>query len=806
MSDRRPAGDLASEGFDLDPESRRVLQWDALLDWVSAFCRTPPGAAAVRRLSPDARVSAIRSELEAVEEVRRLHAEEGALLPAGLPDPAEGLGALGVEGLRLEPLLLRAVAGWLDAAAALRGRFHRGGKAEAARMETLARELPDMGPQAKKLLRSIEPDGSLSDAASPTLRDIRRRRSRTEERLRRQLEARLHEPASESVIQDAFVTRRNGRYVIPVRSDSPRPVRGIIHGSSSSGATQFVEPLDSVESNNEIVRLAEEEREEQERLLGEWSEALRQERAQILLAVEALALVDSREARARFAERTAARPPAFEEEGAFVLDQARHPLLERRLLERGESPVPLNLFLDPADGVLIVSGPNAGGKTVALKTIGLLLLMAHAGIPVPAREMRLPPYRQLRADIGDHQSIAADLSTYSAHVRSTVEFLRDYRPRGLILFDEIGTGTEPHEGAALAQAVLERLLDSGMTVVATTHLGALKRWSVASERVGCAAMEFDEKTLLPTFRLLQGSAGVSAGLPIAQRLGLEPGVIGRAESLLGSESLEGERYLSRLRALHAELEQAREQLAARGEAIEAEHRLSLAEAERREVQRGKDAGRALERELRDFRRRAGKAVQRIEDSAQRSDAEKRRARAERELAARRRVVERPSVRRDNAARGPVPESIRPGMRVLVSTLGQVGQVEECVGEEVTVRVGGMTVRVERRDLRSVDSTAHGDSPVPGRVSVRTSFSTADSSAAELELIGKTIDEGLRELDRFLDRAALAGHDEVRVVHGHGTGRLRQAVRRFLADHPHVRKHRPGRSGEGGDASTIVSLR
>jgi DNA mismatch repair protein MutS2 len=668
-------------------------------------------------------------------------------------------------------------------------------------------DLPDLTGEATVVLDGLEPDGSIADRASEGLREVRAAKARVGSRLHARLEAYLRDPGAGSVIRDDFITQRNNRYVIPVRVDAPRPVRGIVHATSSSGATLFVEPLPTVELNNELVRLADREREEEERILLRWAEAFHLRLDEVGAAVETLARLDGLEARVRFGRATGGITPRVATGNRLVYRAVRHPLLDRRLREQGAECVPLNLSLDPAEQVLVLSGPNTGGKTVALKTFGLTVLMAQAGIPVPAREIELPLYRQLRADIGDRQSIHADLSTYSAHVRSVVEFLASARPPALFLFDEIGTGTDPGEGAALARSILEALRRPGMTTMATTHQGALKSWAFASDGAASAAMEFDAASLRPTFRILMGAAGTSAGLEIAERLGLPEEIVERARVHLGEGGMRAEAYMNRLRELTAELEERGAELERR-EREASERRRSLeARAAEREERRRVDVTRALDRALQELRRTARRGLAAIEERRERR-------RAEHELAGLEGKLAREAARHAEEISGAAePAGWRPaaelaeGMVVRVSSLGREGEVQRVRGEEVEVKLGRVVFRVDRRDLRVRARGANATSPPKPRASdaVESRPSSDRELPEELMLIGKRVDESLEEVDRFLDAAVLAGRREVRIVHGHGTGRLRRAVREHLRSHAQARGHRPGKPHEGGDGATIVRL-
>jgi DNA mismatch repair protein MutS2 len=795
---------------DLDTNSRLALEFDELLDWVASFARTPLGAERVRALQPVAEEGTISAESRAVSETGRTLEAHGMLLPGSLPDPSGACDALGVSGMRLDPESLRDLATLGVAAGDLRVRLLDLDRSSFPTLRQFGERLPDLDRTCRTVLEGIGPDGRVQDSASAELRTIRRTMVRLGDRVQRLLVGILRDPGSEAIIQDDFITERNGRYVIPVRTDAPRPVEGIVHASSSSGATRFVEPMESVELNNELVRLAEEERAEEERVLAVWSEAYRRRLPEVSAMIQVVTRLDDLQARALFAQATHACPADVRTGAPIKLGGVRHPLLDRRLAESGERCVPLNLMLDPSTQILVISGPNTGGKTVALKTLGLAVLMSQSGIPVPADELQLPVYRQVRADIGDRQSIEADLSTYSAHIGAVVEYLKNPLPPSLYLFDEIGTGTEPTEGAALARAILETLERPEITAVATTHLGPLKAWAAGRDGVACAAMEFDLSSLRPTYRILMGVAGTSAGLDIAERLGLEPPIVGRARALLDPRAREGEDYLVRLRDLVAQAEDQREALHLESEALEA-RRVELEDAFRRKIdQSRRQATEGLDRAMRELRELGRRELDDLRDRRDRARLEKRWAKAESRIsglaAQQKSVLGRPSDEGPWRAAG----EARRGMHVRVASLGQEGEVVGVSGPRVEVRLGSMTITTESADLQ----VREGDTPAPaakfGRSGLGRSAATVEDGGAtvsrEIKLIGMRVDEALPALDRFLDGALLAGHEQVRVVHGHGTGRLKSAVREFLESHAQVATHRPGGPGEGGDGATVVTFR
>jgi DNA mismatch repair protein MutS2 len=560
--------------LDLDAASRDALELDAVLSYVASFAASAPGRRKLLAAAPIASVEELLGEHAAVAEAGRHMTRFGRILPGGLPDPEPALAALAVPAMVADPLQLRELASVLLQAAEVR-KSVLGIEGEGFdRLKATGRGIPDVSSLARDVARHVGPDGRIEDGASPELRRVRVAIGTTAERLRRQLESFVHDPAAASYVRDEFVTQRNGRFVIPVRADSPRAVDGIVHAASSSGQTLFVEPIESVPLNNELVRLAEQETAERDRVMRGWTERFRGRRDEIACAVDGLCRIDTLQARALFAAHIEGCSPRLDPDAPLSLEAVRHPLLDRRLKEQGVRCVPVTISIDTDVRVLVISGPNAGGKTVVLKTVGLACVMAQCGLPVAAAAATLPVFRQVRADIGDHQSIDADLSTFSAHVRAVFGYLEAASPPALFLFDEIGTGTEPGEGAALAQAVLARLRERGVTAIATTHHAALKSWAFAATGVASAAMEFDSDTLRPTYRVLAGAAGTSAGIEVASKLGLDRELVARARELVGRGGMNAEESMARLRDLTAEAE-ARVEALKRGEEALASARAQL---------------------------------------------------------------------------------------------------------------------------------------------------------------------------------------------------------------------------------------
>ena len=686
----------------------------------------------------------------------------------------------------------------LGRALAAAARLAAYGQRIAAGAPTLARTwaaLPACPDLASALHEALDPDGRLTDRASPRLRALRRQITALRADLQARVERLLDHPTVAPALQERYVTLRNGRYVIPVRDDARRAVRGIIHDRSQSGATVFVEPDETIPLNNELTRLCLEERDEERRILGELTDAVRRGLPALAELVEGLGAVDLVFARAALAERLRASEPLVETGGDLDLRAARHPLL---VAQRWEAPaeagdvVPIDLRV-PADRPgLVLSGPNAGGKTVALETGGLLVLMAQSGCHIPAApESRVPLTDRVLAVIGDEQSLAQDLSTFSSFVCQVREILDVAGPGSLVLLDELGAGTDPSEGAALGAALLEALLDRGARVIATTHLEPLKVFAQTEPRLQNATVAFDAARLEPTFRLEYGHPGPSHALTIGERLGLPAAVIARARGHVGEESRRLETLLATLEARTREAA-ARGALAVRRETEAADALAGARRAAERARAEALELRRAAEEEARallaDARRRVGQELDRLK-----TDGTSRRREAQ-EAYRRLRAAE--------ATLRPVPsasdEPAPPG-EVQVRGLGLRGRV---VGEAdglVTVQAGRITVKVARSEIEPATGRARLE-PGPSM-----SLPVREDVPRELHLLGLTSDEARTAVEKFLDNATLAGHREIRLVHGKGTGALRRAVEECLRGHPLVGSFHLAEPTAGGTGVTIVAL-
>ncbi|HEX6183276.1 MAG TPA: endonuclease MutS2 [Pyrinomonadaceae bacterium] len=815
-----------------------TLEYEGARALVRRYAQTPMGRERAEGLAPLTSVEDVRRALRAVSECVEMRARGARWSFSELDDPAEALARLRIEGTILEPLVLLELARLSEQAADARAAVSA--EREAAPVlwgvvEGLPRTLPGL---ASRVFSKILPSGEVDDRASPELARIRADIVRMRSTITRSLETLMRR--SEEAIQDQLVTLRNDRFVIPVRSDHRGRVAGVAHGFSSSGATVFVEPLETIESNNELQALRETEEREVTRILLTLTEELRAELAALELAAEAVAELDFVGAKAALAAHLRAVEPVIDEENALELVEARHPLLEENLREQGLEVVPVTLRLDASRPAMVISGANAGGKTVVLKTAGLLSLMALSGLHVPAREARVPPYESVLADIGDRQSLAANLSTFTSHVSNIRRMVEECRAPALVLLDEVGTGTDPEEGSALGVAVVDHFRRAcGAHVIATTHYSGLKMYASNEEGVQNASVEFDERTLQPTYRLLVGVAGSSAGLEIARRFRLPDSIIEAARSRVDERTLAADRYLRRIQRESEEAESLRRALEEERRAVAERYSSLDAEAARRERERQAEFAKLLERGVTDFERQARELYSKIQDRAQRvrveREAERRAAELRRE-AAKARAEARPASQRRADEPGGVrvvkgsdaqtaapsstdepPRDIAAGDEVRLVSLGMTGTVERVSDGEAEVRVKNLRFREKVSNLELVKAqpkkSKEEDNTLAGRLRRMSERGTEvrlkggrESVEAELNLIGRTTDDARDEVDRFLDEAFLQGHTHVRVIHGHGTGALRRAVADLLRHHPHVARFDLAPENQGGAGATVVELK
>lgn len=744
---------------------------------------------------------------------------------AGLIDPRPILEKLRIESCSGPEIL--AVAGVASEACAWRGMF---AKTPFARLDGLARGIPDLNGIVKELDGKLLPGGALDSSASPALARIRRSIAGTRNELQSRLESILHRLGRADALQDDVITLRNGRFVLPIKAEKKRQVEGVVHGASSSGQSVFVEPLETLPLNNELVELEDRERLEVERILDEWSAVLRAHCPELLSAVDALSALDLAFAKAEFARGYGACFPEFSPGRELELREAVHPLLIEALQPLGRAPVPLTVKLAPPETMVIISGPNTGGKTVAIKTVGVAVLMAQAGLPVTASEARLPIFHRVLADIGDQQSIEQNLSTFSAHVRNLEAIIGAADEKCLALLDEIGGSTDPAEGAALAIAVLDRLRQSGAMVFVSTHHSRLKAYAAGNRQVLNAAMDFDDATLQPTYRFQTGLPGKSSGLEIALRLGLDPAIVAQARALLSPAETEAGSLLTTLHVQRASLEAGQARLDARARELDQRAEALERESAQARTARLRELDQRLEKTLREYSERWKAAIEEIRRTA---TAAQKPARALGVAARQGERIARGAREEWNAQaleslHPPAAEDTGPpaavGSRVQVPHLTTPGQVTaELANGEIEVEVGRLHMRVPRDSVRVLPhGPESGQSREPRREAVRVpephggpaspapqiaSGSSAPAPAdAEINVIGATSDEALERVDKFLDSSFLSGHRTLRVVHGYGKGVLRKALHQMFRGHVHVERFYPAAPKEGGEGVTMVEIK
>ena len=786
-----------------DDYSRGVLEFEGIIALLRSFLAGPLTYPRLAELVPSTQLEHIRRDLERAREARE-YLRAGTRPSLGsLRDPRPLLESLKAEGATLAALEIRALVELARAAVDGRRTFTPN---ETPRLGELARSLADFRDLVAALDGKIDPDGSLDSSASPELARIRRTIEHTRQEVQSSLERLLRRFAQDGVLQDAVVTLRNDRFVIPVRVEEKRRVSGVVHGASASGATVYIEPLETVPLNNQLVELEDREFAEIQRILAEFSRRLRERREELAAATDILSDLDLAFAKAEFARQYDCCIPEFNTDRALALRGLRHPLLEKTLRSQGRAPVPLTIELRPPHTLLIISGPNAGGKTVTMKSLGIAVLMAQAGIPVPADEVRLPLFRCVLADIGDQQSIEANLSTFSAHVTHIEGMARAAGSEDLVLLDELGASTEPNEGAALAIAILEHFRGRGALTFVTTHHSRLKAYAAETPEAVNAAMEFDEATLQPTYRFRVGLPGKSSALDIAARLGLEASIVTKARTLLNPADAEAGTLLAKLHEQRAEFERQASALAGERQALEARRKELEAKFEGERRARLRELDTRLEATLHQYAhqwddsleqlRRQGAPAKAVAKGQRQAAALVREAREEWNATVLEALGVPPTA---EPAAPPPPLSV--GAAVQVANVSTPGVIIALLDEDqVEVAVGHLRMRVARDEVRVL---AHADlaSREPPSAALR-----VEEVPEEFNVIGNSAEEARERVDKFLDQAYLNGRFRLRIIHGHGKGILRRTLHEMFAHHPHVEKFYPAPQQEGGTGATIVELK
>jgi DNA mismatch repair protein MutS2 len=785
----------------MDPKSLQLLELPKVLSRLEGYAAFSASKALARRLAPASDLEAVRRAQRATSEARRLLDARSETTVGGAHDvrPAVDRASRGAVLEAGELLDLRST---LISARTLSRVFEKVGASYPV-LNAVAAGIHVPPGLIETISRIIDEHGEVLDSASERLGEIRHSLRASQERLRTRLDRLVHDPKTAPMLQEPIVTLRDGRYVIPLRAEFKGRLKAVVHDQSASGATLFVEPLTVVDLNNQVRELELAERDEIRRILAALSTEVGAGADTIARTVEALAELDLALAKARLAEELRAAEPELKVIAAssgrphpgsvLQLRQARHPLLDPA------TAVPIDLVLDAETFALVLTGPNTGGKTVALKTAGLLTLMAQCGLHLPTSpDSSLSVFESVFADIGDEQSIEQSLSTFSGHVGAIIHILESAGPRSLVLLDELGAGTDPEEGSALARAILATLVERRVTTLVATHYPELKAFAHNTAGLRNASVEFDLASLRPTYHLSIGLPGRSNALAIAERLGLPLEVIERARTMVDPQALRAEGLLDEIHRQREEARQARREaeaarLQAETQRAELRRRLEAIEVERSAILEGArreaaDEAQAVFDEAQDLRRRLARAGRPLEEA-------KVAARQARDLAQATAEPIRPTA--------PVmTPPLRVGTRVYLRSLGTDGILEDLGEREAEVQVGRLRVRAAVEDLAPARDTGPAGLPIePARPRA---LPTA-SSSMEVDLRGLPVDEALEVLEQQLDSAYLAGLPFLRIIHGKGTGRLRQAIRRELHDNPYAASFEAGKDAEGGEGVTVVRL-
>lgn len=823
---------MASVPNPMEHSSSRLLEFETLRDLLGGYTSSPLGGRRVEDLQPSLDRAWIENQQTLTAEIREYRRVGGRFEFGGLPEVDSLLEKSRISGAALETTEIRDVVLIADRASEWREIVKQppaAMRSEWNSVVALSAGIGDFTEFLRAFRNKILPDGTLDDRASPELSRVRREIERQKRQIQESLRGHLRKLAEGGTVQDELVTIRGERFVIPVKVEQKRRVPGVVHGASSSGQTVFVEPLETIEQNNELVRLLDEEMAEVHRILLEMTRQIGANAEAILAAAGVLGELELQFAKARFAEdyncvavqiadSRSETHPAQGQRAGLILHRARHPLLERNLKLKKGTIVPISIELEGDRRQLVITGPNTGGKTVTLKTLGLLALMAQSGIPVPADRADMPVFDAILADIGDYQSIEQNLSTFSAHVTNIDFISRTATPSSLVLLDELGSATDPEEGAALAVAIAEHFRKVGCMIVISTHHTSLKVYGANTAGVVNASVGFDEATLQPTYELKIGVPGASAGINIARRLGLNPVIIDAAQSRIGSQTQDISRFLDKLHSELRSLEDERSRIKTREQELEREKSQLANEGRKEQQAKIREMEKKLDVLFRDFEYHAREAVNAVQDRAAAQklskDAERRIAKLRREF---REQFDSTVVahatgadRGDPNAQPALVKHVSEGDTVKLKSMGRAAIVKKKIDENhFDVEIGSMKMRIARDDIAEVQSRS-GETPLDAArargIKVSLNRDAGDSTPSEINVIGRTVDEATSEVEKFVDRAFLAGMPRVRIVHGSGMGILRKALREYLKKHPHVETVAEPPLNEGGGGATVVELR
>lgn len=789
----------------MDEKTLRVLEFNKIVDKLADMALSPMGCELCRSITPSSNMREVKIMQDETSEAVGIILRRGSVPMEGLRDIRGGLRKAG-KGSILDPGDLLRITDHLRCARRIKA-FLNDDKDNCSIIGDLVQGITPVKTLEDEIANAIISEEEISDSASTTLFNIRRQIKEKNGSIRDKLNSIIRSSDYSKFLQDPIITVRGDRFVVPVKSECRGSFPGLVHDQSTSGATIFIEPMSVVELNNDIRELKSKEKVEIERILAELTLKVSENIDIINVNNDILSQMDFIFAKAKLAIDTKSMPPNINSQGRINIKNGRHPLIN------GDVVVPNTIRLGEGFSVLVITGPNTGGKTVTLKTTGLLTLMAMSGLHIPADDgSAVSVFDKVFADIGDEQSIEQSLSTFSSHMTNIVKIMDGATENSLCLFDELGAGTDPTEGAALAMAILEDLYQRGSKVIATTHYSELKMFALQREGVENASVEFDVDTLRPTYRLLTGVPGKSNAFEISRRLGLNDYIISKAHGFISSENLEFEDIISDLQQNKIAAEQERaeaEKLRAEAQMINEEYRNRKDKLDRARDTVINEARQEARRLIKQTKEEADEIIREIKKSADVKEEAERNKQLEE---ARKRLKNKLGDIEDSIAEGLIPrdklkplKNVKPGDNVFIATLNQNGTVLSSADDrgEVVVQVGIMKINVHITNLMQKDG---GIEQKKSKASSVTVSANRGSVSTSIDLRGQTLDEAVINVDKYLDEAYLSHLNEVTIIHGKGTGVLRQGIMDMLKQHHHVKSYRPGKYGEGGIGVTVVEIR
>ena len=793
--------------------SEKILEYDKLKLLLVRHTLSELGKYKVEQLKPIHHIGAIRHQQQLCTEAKSFYQTQGGFPLTGIQDISPSLRQARKKGAILQPDQLNDISNVIGISHKIKHKASKLNHQDFPSLFQIFDALHNFPHLVSAIKNAIGSKGEILDSASPELKSIRRELAKTQRVLQSTLESILQSPKHYKTIQENVITSRNGRYVIPIKQDAKRNFQGVIHGQSTSGATLFIEPFETVETNNRIAKLVDVEREEIRRVLYDLTSQIYKIAPELENTTEHLGELDFLGAKAKLSLELKATEPKLNKNGFTKLIAGRHPLLElsMRSEKKESSPeeiIPTDIYLGDDFSTMVITGPNTGGKTVTLKAFGLLTLMAQSGLHIPARSgSEVAVFDHIFADIGDEQSIEQNLSTFSSHMTKIIGMLKKMTENSLVLLDEVGAGTDPTEGAALSMAIIDWLTESGAKTIATTHHGVLKAHAHNQDRMINASMTFDWNSLRPSYHLQIGIPGGSNAINIAEQLGLPDKILESTKSYIGEQKVTVEDLLIDMQEAKHELETKRDTL---------QHRLEFTEKKRRKYETEIDSLR-LERDnlKQEAKNEATSILKGARRTVEETIAHIRREQASKEsiktafhrLDKTKQELQETKKVSISQSQSLYTDKFRAGDKVLVQSLNQFGEVlslEKDNGNSIRIQVGNVKMRVPKDDIE-IPSDLNNTAEISKSV-LEIQHRKTENVQSEINLIGKKVDDALKKVDKYLDDVLLSGLTSVRIIHGNGSGALRDAIQKFLNAHPSVLAFNLAPRSEGGRGATIVKLR